>query len=301
MIPKMYKAAFVIAILVLPLLSLAQTNSKESVTVTLSKPGKAFKLNLSLDKGNIKVLAYDGSGIEIVAEPEINKVKKAEPNQNQNNNTNTNTNTNINVHEKVTKSETKNTDGKYIIATETNNSVSIKPVSPSEVLNIVIKVPKTNGSFNFIVVYKGDVSVTDVTGEVEANTNNGSILLSNISGSAVAASLTGNIIATFKSVNEKSPMAFSSLVGKIDISFPASSKANLKLKTDNGQLLTDFDISDDNSKPDGKPEPKPNPNTINQPKFKLNNSGWVYGKINQGGPEIMMKNMQGNIYIRKGK
>lgn len=301
MIPKIYKAAFVIAISVLPLLSLAQAKSKESVTVTLSKPGKAFKLNLSLDKGNIKVLAYDGSGIEIVAEPEINKVKKAEPNQNQNNNTNTNTN--INVHEKVTKSETKNTDGRYIIATETNNSVSIKPVTPSKALDIVIKVPKTTGSFNLVIVYLGDIVVTDVAGEVEANSNNGSIVLSNIAGSAIAASLTGNIIATFTSVNEKSPMVFSSLVGKIDITFPASIKANLKLKTDYGQLFTDFDVLADNSKPNEKPVLKPNPHIGDpkQTKFIINNTGWIYGKINVGGPEIMMKNMQGTIYIRKGK
>jgi hypothetical protein len=28
---------------------------------------------------------------------------------------------------------------------------------------------------------------------------------------------------------------------------------------------------------------------------------WVYGKIDGGGPEIMMKNMNGNIYIRRAK
>jgi len=26
---------------------------------------------------------------------------------------------------------------------------------------------------------------------------------------------------------------------------------------------------------------------------------WVYGKINGGGPEMMMKNMQGDIYVKK--
>lgn len=301
MITRIYNAAFVMAVLLLPLISLAQTNSKERLMIALSKPGKAFKLNLSLDKGNIKVLAYDGTGIEIEAEPELNKIEKAEPNQNRNNNTNSNSN--INVSETVASVENKTTEGKYITVAETNNSVSIKPVSPSKALNIVIKVPRTNGSFNLVIVYKGDISMTDITGEIEANSNNGSIVLSNIAGSAVAASLTGNIFATFKSVNEKSPMAFSSLVGKIDITFPASIKTNLKLRTDYGQLFTDFDMVADNSKPDEKPELKPNPKASDpkQTKFTLNNTGWIYGKINLGGPEIMMKNMQGNIYIRKGK
>lgn len=301
MITKKYIAGFVIAVLLLPLLSFAQTSSKEQLMVVLSKPGKAFNLNLSLDKGSIKVIAYEGSSIEIEAEPAINKTEKAETNQNRNNNTNVNRN--INISENAASQVNETTDGKYITAAETNNSVSIKPVTPTRALNIVIKVPKTNGSFNLVIVYSGDISVTDVAGEVEANSNNGSIVLNNIAGAAVAASLTGNIIATFRSVNEKSPMAFSSLVGKIDITFPASIKANLKLKTDNGQLFTDFDMVADNSKPDEKPELKSNPQASGpkQTKFTLSNTGWIYGKINLGGPEIMIKNMQGNIYIRKGK
>jgi hypothetical protein len=299
MIIKIYSISFVMVALLLPLISIAQANSSERVMVNLSKPGKAFKLNLNLDKGNIKVLAYDGIGIEVEAEPEVNKTDRTEPNKNKN--TNTNSNSNINVNETAVGGNRK-TEGKHVTVTETNNSVSIKSVSPAKALDIVIRVPRTNGSFNLVILYKGDISMTDVTGEIEANSNNGSIVLSNIAGSAVAASLTGNITVTFKSVKEKSPMAFSSLVGKIDITFPASINANLKLKTDYGKLLTDFKLVADNSKPDEKPEFKPNPqaSALKQPGFIINNTGWIYGRINLGGPEIMMKNMQGSIYIRKG-
>jgi hypothetical protein len=31
----------------------------------------------------------------------------------------------------------------------------------------------------------------------------------------------------------------------------------------------------------------------------VNVENWVYGKINAGGPELMMKTMNGNIYIKK--
>ena len=166
----------------------------------------------------------------------------------------------------------------------------------------MIKVPKSGGSFNIATLSQGDISFFNVAGDVEVNTNNGSIMLINISGSAVANAVSGNISGTFSSVNIASPMAFSTLVGKIDISFPTNIKTYLKVKTDSGELFTDFDIAADKTRPDATPQPKPNPNATasGQPKFKLYNSGWVYGKINQGGPEIMMKNMQGNIYIRKG-
>jgi hypothetical protein len=34
--------------------------------------------------------------------------------------------------------------------------------------------------------------------------------------------------------------------------------------------------------------------------YKIKKDDWVSGKINGGGPEMMMKNMQGNIYVKKG-
>ncbi len=35
--------------------------------------------------------------------------------------------------------------------------------------------------------------------------------------------------------------------------------------------------------------------------YRINIEEWVYGKIGGGGPEMMMKTMNGNIYIRKMK
>jgi hypothetical protein len=35
--------------------------------------------------------------------------------------------------------------------------------------------------------------------------------------------------------------------------------------------------------------------------YRINVDEWVYGKISGGGPEMMMKTMTGNIYIRKAK
>jgi hypothetical protein len=49
---------------------------------------------------------------------------------------------------------------------------------------------------------------------------------------------------------------------------------------------------------DKKP-PKIN-NTNESGMYKIKEDDWGYGKINGGGPEIMMKNMQGNIYVTKG-
>ena len=35
--------------------------------------------------------------------------------------------------------------------------------------------------------------------------------------------------------------------------------------------------------------------------YQLKLDDWIIGKINGGGPEVLMKNMNGNIYVRKNK
>jgi hypothetical protein len=104
----------------------------------------------------------------------------------------------------------------------------------------------------------------------------------------------GDVIVKFKSVDPKAVMAFSSLNGKIDVTLPADTKANLKLKSERGEMFTDFDIAVDKTQP--KVETK-NEDHFHQ--VKIND--WISGTINGGGPEITMESQFSSIYIRKSK
>jgi DUF4097 and DUF4098 domain-containing protein YvlB len=143
-------------------------------------------------------------------------------------------------------------------------------------------------------VNDGDIVVNNIKGELEINNVNGEITLNKIDGSVVATTINGSVNTTFTAVNPKAPMAFSSLNGKIDVTFPGNIQYNVKLKSDRGEIYTDFDIAVD------KTEAKVESNS-HDGVFELKKDDWVTGKINGGGPEIMMKNMEGNIYIRKVK
>ena len=66
------------------------------------------------------------------------------------------------------------------------------------------------------------------------------------------------------------------------------------MKSDRGDLFTDFDIDVD------KNQPKTN-RTAQSGMYRVTVEDWVSGKINGGGPEMLMKNMNGNIYVRKAK
>jgi hypothetical protein len=261
---------------------------KEKSSVKLTSPDKPFRLNLGWLEGNIEIISHEGN--EIVVEAELNpEKKKSQPNANQNINTNRNNNLNTGIG---SPKETTTVIGKYVTITETDNTVKIGPVNIYNSVNLVVKVPRNIVTLNISIAQAGSVSVKNISGETEVNNPNGSITLTNISGSVVATSVNGNITVSFASVTENSPMAFSTLVGKIDVSFPASFKANMKIQSDEGGLFSDFDILFDEAIPKMSKISTP-------PQYRTRLSGKLTGKINGGGAEILMKNMMGNIYVRK--
>jgi len=124
---------------------------------------------------------------------------------------------------------------------------------------------------------------------------NGSVTLNNVSGSAVAHALNGRLSATFTRVNPQKPMAFSSLNGDIDVTFPADLKANLSLKSERGEIFTDFDVQMlaapvQQAVEDGR---------SHGGKYRVQIDKTVHGTINGGGPEFQFTNFNGGIYIRK--
>jgi hypothetical protein len=110
----------------------------------------------------------------------------------------------------------------------------------------------------------------------------------------VASSITDRVKATVISMSTR-PMAFTSLVGDVDVTFPASMKANLKLRSDTGHVFTDFDLtplqppaSDQKTRREGA-------------RLLIENNRFVYGAVNGGGPEIELRTFNGNVYVRRGQ
>ena len=60
---------------------------------------------------------------------------------------------------------------------------------------------------------------------------------------------TVQVVATVRQVTAQKPMAFTSLNGEVDVTLPASLKASLKLRSDQGDVYTDFDVQTRNPPP----------------------------------------------------
>jgi len=175
-----------------------------------------------------------------------------------------------------------------------NNNVRVSTDSYQRTIDLVITVP-TRTSLSLHTVNDGNILVSGVDGELDINDVNGEVDLKNIGGSVVAHALNGHVLVTFNRIDPQKPMAFSSLNGDIDVTFPADLKANVSLRTDNGDVYSDFDVKVQPITPQQTVED----NRGKGGKYRVKIDKNVRGTINGGGQEIQFKNFNGNIYIRK--
>ena len=127
--------------------------------------------------------------------------------------------------------------------------------------------------------------------EMEINNTNGAITLENVSGVASADTTNGDVKVVFARIDQGTNMAFSSFNGDVDITFPSSLKANVKAKSDMGEIFTDFDMKVSKQKPRVETDAKSDT-------YRVKIEQWVEGTINGGGPEMLFKTFNGDIVIR---
>jgi DUF4097 and DUF4098 domain-containing protein YvlB len=248
----------------------AQTDNKQQVTVPLSEPGKPCKVKVEALNGSIKVVGYEGKEVLVEVEAE----KRDEP---------------------VSSGGMRRIGGggTEVTAQEDNNVVTIN-AGISHILSIYVKVPANASEVKASTVNDGNIVVDNISGQIEINNVNGWIHCENVSGSVVANTVNGDVTVGFKSVNPQAAMAFSTLNGKVDVTFPGDLKAKVKLKAEQGDVFSDFDVAVDKGQTSAE---KPRGDHM----YKITIDDWVYGTINGGGPEIMMKTTNGNVYVRKAK
>lgn len=177
---------------------------------------------------------------------------------------------------------------------EENNVVNIKTTSWARHADLVITVPY-HSSLQVKTLTNGEIYVEQVDGEIDADALNGKITLKNVSGSVLAHALNGAIRVTMDHVDPSKPMSFSTLNGEIDVTLPANIRANVRMKTDNGEIYSDFDVKlDPGSRvvtgDSGEPHNRGHHIRVDQT---------LRGTINGGGPEYQFTSFNGQIFIRK--
>jgi hypothetical protein len=177
---------------------------------------------------------------------------------------------------------------------EENNVINVTSRFPNDPGNLSIQVPGRTNLY-LKTVNGGNINVEGIEGEIEISNTNGSITINNVAGSVVANATNGRVVASLRDMLPNKPIALASMNGNVEVTLPSTTKANLKVHTDNGETITEFEIlvrpsalSLDDSRNRGG-------------RFRLQRDRTINGTINGGGPDIDLRTLNGNIYIRRGK
>ena len=87
----------------------------------------------------------------------------------------------------------------------------------------------------------GDITCAGISGDIEINSMRGEIRLDDVAGGVVVGTMSGEINATIRELREGKPLSFTSMNGEVVLRLPENAKANVRLRTQNGSVLTDFE------------------------------------------------------------
>lgn len=136
-----------------------------------------------------------------------------------------------------------------------------------------------------------DIRVEDITGDFDVSAVAGSIEMTKVSGSGRAHTINGPVNVTF-ATNPTKNSYFGSLNGVVDVTFQRNLSADLKFKTFNAGVYTDFPVS-------------ALPTAVNTPQTR--NGMFVYkneyqgARVGQGGPMLEFDGFNRDIRIRQAK
>lgn len=266
-----------------------QQEKAERISIPLSDPTRPAMLKVGLLTGSIFVKAYNGKDVIVELTPKRQKAKgdesdEAEEDEERGNSGRSRAGLRL-IPNTAAGLEVEEEDNVVKVST------GHRSLNQAKVLSI--QVP-TNTSVKLSTVNDGDIEVEGISGEIEVNNTNGSVYLRKISGSAVAHALNGELTVDFVSVTPNKSMSFSSLNGTIEVTFPTDTKASLDLKSERGEIYTDFDIVMEKSTAKIEEEGKGKRRRVVMEKG-------MRGAINGGGAEFLFKNFNGDIIIRKKK
>ena len=279
MLKTLTAASFTALALVVASAAIAQEDAVDRVTVELTDPSKPAFLSVGLVNGSITVTGYDGKEVIVEAITSLHQINKGEERKGKNAGM---------TRLQITSSS--------LTVEEYQNKVEIGTESWVNPVDLVVKVP-VRTSLELSCVNSGDIKVENITGDIEVSNVNGAVTLLNINGSAVASAHNQDVTITFSGVDPKKDMSFSSFNGDVDVTFPASLKAKVKLKTVRGEIYTDFEVKEIES-PD-RVIKKNHRDAGGKYEVSIDRAFW--GTINGGGQELHFSNFNGDIFIRKQK
>jgi hypothetical protein len=246
----------------------------QKISVPLSDPARPAVIKVHTITGGITVEGYGGR--EVTVETVGRSAAAEEPEAPD--------------HEHAGMRRMPRTTG--LTADEDHNVVEIEAQPWRGGSGLRLQVP-VHSSLHLSCVNGCDIRVTGVEGELELHSINGSIEATDVAGSVVANTTNGSVKVALKRVDAGKPMAFSTLNGNVDVTFPPDIKALLRLRSGRGDVYSDFDLDTQGHLVSRV--------TTKEGRHRIEAESEIQGTVGGGGPEILVKTFNGDILIHRAR
>ncbi|MFK8053664.1 MAG: hypothetical protein AB8F65_11885 [Woeseiaceae bacterium] len=241
----------------------------EPLVIPVSQPGKPVKLNMHMISARMRVIAEDRDDVAV----EVSGGK--------------------NGRSIVTPSGPKSIGAASynLSASEENNEVIVRTEWHNSAIDIVARVP-FNASLDLRVTNDSWIVVENVRGAMELQNVNGPIEVIGAASSVIAESVNGDIQVSFSDMGNVESGALNTVNGDLVLGLPDGASAALHLDSSRGDIVTDFEVEVQPSKPIVARNAKGN-------RTEVKVANVIVAHVNGGGPVIRFKTLNGDIQINK--
>jgi hypothetical protein len=249
-------------------LALAQT-APQVIDIPLTSPGETVNLEISILSARIEVIGEDRQDVSFEVSVQDSERKIVTPSGTQSLKT-----------------------GAYSVEVEErDNHISVDTDWRANKVAVVARVPR-NTNLELSTVNNGELIVSNINGKLVLENVNGPITATNINGSVIAESVNDDITVHFSGISADQAMAFTSVNGTLNLGLPANTGAELHIDSAEGEIVSDFEVDVQPSKPivsreDGRHGVEVKVESV------------IVAKINNGGTVIKLRTLNGNINITK--
>jgi hypothetical protein len=251
--------------------TLAQDSAGEaqSFSVPLTNPGQPVELEVDLTSGAIRVIGEDREDVSFTVSARGESKRRI-----------------------VTPSGSRPIpiSSFGLNVEEQDNRIEVDSDYRSGSMQLEIHVPR-NAQLELGTVHNGVVEVENVTGELVLSNVHGPITAIGIRGNVIAETVHGEVRIELLETTDK-PMAFSTVHGDLDISFPERFGAELHIVTRQDEIISDFEV-----------EVVPTDPKISRreddKRYSVELGQEIVALINGGGPKVRFDTLHGNVIIRK--
>lgn len=252
-------------LVVLALLASYGLNAQDH-TVNISNASETTLIIKEVNK--VSVEAYDGSNIEIYADSKKERPERAEGltalSARGQDNTGIGLNVTQNGNDVTIFQAARRGQGRYTIKVPANIKVQIEHTGNWE---------------------GGKIEIYGTKGELEVSGNYNSVYMEDVTGPALVSTVYGKLEASFTELSQSGPTSLVSVYGIVDVTLPANTKADVRIRTPYGEAFSDMNIDFPSSGGDGMKKV----------------SSTIEGTLNGGGVDLDIKASYKNVYLRKQK